>query len=313
MCNIVFSTPSDDFFGEALEVYLRNPWLTYGLVLHRYREHGFRGPKVLDVMDERALTVLEIRDLCWFLLWNGENEYATALPDPTRDWHAFLNVVGTALARERPHWNPVMKAVMPWINLAHLQALYGGRVHVPPMFPSSQHAPTPFPSQQSSSSFQQPSMPSPPQQQQQHAQTYPQSHFQQHATPRPTHQDGTVTTNRNDLLVAVDQTWAKQPPTYATPKPIEILLETVGGTFALVPSHAYFATKYHPFAREALQSGKYDVIKRAVRKMRFFLHPDRLPKDLNESQSLLCRTLWDKISEAWEVYDSNNNDNATTY
>ena len=28
----------DDWFGESLEVYLRNPWLCYGLPLHRFRE-----------------------------------------------------------------------------------------------------------------------------------------------------------------------------------------------------------------------------------------------------------------------------------
>ena len=277
-------------------MYLRNPWLTYGLVLHRYREHGFRGPEVLDVMDERALTVPEIRELCWFLLWN--NDDPATLPDPVRDWPAFLNAVGAAQSRERPHWNSVTKTVMPWINLAHLHALYG-RASVPPVFPSSHPVPPPFPSQQSSS-FQQPSTPPP-----HFSQTSPQSHFQQRATP-PAPQGSAVTPNRNDLLVAVNQTWAKQPPTYTTPKPIEELLETVGSTFILVPSHTYFTTKYHPFAREALQSGGYDVIKRAVRKMRLFLHPDRLPKDLNESQSLLCRTLWDQISEAWECYDNNN-------
>lgn len=39
----------------------------------------------------------------------------------------------------------------------------------------------------------------------------------------------------------------------------------------------------------------------AVRKMKFFLHPDKLPHDLTEQQALLCRTLWDVITEAWDA------------
>ena len=30
----------DDFVGEAIEIYQFNPWLTYGLPLHRAREFG---------------------------------------------------------------------------------------------------------------------------------------------------------------------------------------------------------------------------------------------------------------------------------
>ena len=277
-------------------MYLRNPWLTYGLVLHRYREHGFRVP-VLDAIDERALTVYEIRDLCLFLFGD-----LVSLPDPGSDWNNFLTTLGAGMARERPHWNSVTKTVLPWINLSHLHAVYG-RSSVPVYYSSHVRVPASF----SQPSFQQQFMPS--QQQQQHSFRQAQAHQQSVLDPLQTtvgpHK--TPASGNNDLLVAVNQTWAKQPPTYVAPKPIDELLGAVGVTFALVPAHSYFATKYHPFAPEALRSGGYDVVKRAVRKMRLFLHPDRLPKDLNEQQSLLCRTLWDNISEAWELYDTNRN------
>jgi len=36
---------------------------------------------------------------------------------------------------------------------------------------------------------------------------------------------------------------------------------------------------------------------KAVRKAKFFLHPDKLPKDLTDNQSTLFKTLWDVIHE----------------
>lgn len=37
---------------QAMEVYLHNPWLTYGVGLHRLREAGF-APEIMDDLDER--------------------------------------------------------------------------------------------------------------------------------------------------------------------------------------------------------------------------------------------------------------------
>jgi len=295
-------------------VYLRNPWLTYALVLHRYREHGFRLP-VLDTIDERALTVHEIRDLCHFL-------FDVPLPDPSVDWDVFLRAVAAAMARERPHWNPVTQRAAPWIDLTHLDAVYGHHRRSPqPQHPFAGSATaTPFGAPYSSSSSpsfgsQQPA----PQQRQAQQPMYdtpqPATHTgwppQQPASFSSTFATSKPQSNPKDLVRAVEQTWAKQPPDFSTTKSIVELLGTLDNAtvFALVDPHPHFETKFHPFSKQALQSGGYDVVKRAVRKMRFFLHPDRLPKDLNEPQALLCRTLWDVISEAWDLYDSNNKAN----
>jgi hypothetical protein len=44
------------------QVHEHNPWLAYGEALHRVREFG-AAPKILDLLDERALHPAEARDL----------------------------------------------------------------------------------------------------------------------------------------------------------------------------------------------------------------------------------------------------------
>jgi len=147
------------------------------------------------------------------------------------------------------------------------------------------------------------------------------------------------------LKLAISKQWAKQPPAFTINKPIAELLGTVDVTFPLVDPHEYFQEKYHPFSAQALKSGDEAVLKRgtflkdchgliglfvcvrvmynaflsnllsryiarilyyiAVRKMKFFLHPDKTPKTFNEQQSLLCKTLWDVTAEAWEAHGGN--------
>jgi hypothetical protein len=45
------------------------------------------------------------------------------------------------------------------------------------------------------------------------------------------------------------------------------------------------------------------LLKKAVKKLRFFLHPDKLPKDLNEEQTFMCKMLWDIANDAWEEHN----------
>lgn len=46
-----------------------------------------------------------------------------------------------------------------------------------------------------------------------------------------------------------------------------------------------------------------EKLKKAVRKIRFFLHPDKLPKDLNPEQAFMVKMLWDVTSDAWEEFE----------
>jgi hypothetical protein len=111
----------DDFCGEAAEIYEHNPWMNYGLPLHRLREMGFHD-RVLDMIDERPLTKGEIRDFC--LLLFGVDK-CDALPDPGIDWDGFVARVKELLSTEELQWNPMKKKLMPWINLKKLEKQYG--------------------------------------------------------------------------------------------------------------------------------------------------------------------------------------------
>jgi hypothetical protein len=111
----------DDFCGEAAEIYEHNPWMNYGLPLHRLREMGFHD-RVLDMIDERPLTKGEIRDFC--LLLFGVDK-CDALPDPGIDWDGFVARVKELLSTEELQWNPMKKKLMPWIDLKKLNKQYG--------------------------------------------------------------------------------------------------------------------------------------------------------------------------------------------
>lgn len=296
----------DDFYGESLEVYLRNPWLCYALVLHRFRELGLSSHiTVLDVLDERALTVTELCDFLQFL-------FGIPFPPPNQtQWPAFLQTIQQCMARERPHWNPVLKQTTPWIDVALLMRMYGplvmgSAVPTSPSFtqrqqqepqPASVSGKTPFASPPRSP------------QQQPHYQAQQPQHNQQNQVPTttslirptPSHQKPTTVTQLN---TALEQTWSKLPPTFAQIKPLAELLATSHETFTLLPAsqrHAYF-DKFHRFSPDALAASNPKVLQKAVRKVRLFLHPDKLPADLNEMQQALCRTLWDVISEAWNAF-----------
>lgn len=253
----------DDFMGEAVEVYLRNPWLTYGIPLHRYREMGIR-INVLDSLDERALTPHEIRDLCLFL-FHPAQQPPVQYPDPILDWNGFLQVVSQVMAREQLQWNPVTKSVTPWFNLNLLHSLYGA-----PAMPTSSTPSATTPQQQHQHQGQQQK----PQHQYQYQAGNAPSQQPIHQQPQqpqkmtPAQPSGmALSTKIQDpakLNHYITVTWAKQPPRYDSTKPIAELLGTVDSTFSLVDHHEYFQEKFTPFSKEALSSGGEAVLKRGT-------------------------------------------------
>ena len=75
-----------------------------------------------------------------------------------------------------------------------------------------------------------------------------------------------------------------------------------------VAAHAYFA-KFTPITRNELivsaAMGNHpdeNKLKKAVRKVRVFLHPDKLPRDLSSDQAFTARMLWDITSDSWEEF-----------
>lgn len=108
--------------------------------------------------------------------------------------------------------------------------------------------------------------------------------------------------------------WALQPPQLQTLRQIIDLLCSIHAVFPPafgVAAHDYFK-KWKPIAQTDLvpigAAPDKEKLKKAVRKLRFFLHPDKLPKDLNEEQTFLAKMLWDISSDAWEEYQKHQSD-----
>ena len=141
------------------------------------------------------------------------------------------------------------------------------------------------------------------QQQQQQGHSAASEKYAQMANQRD---DGQATTTRikHDILIH----WALQPPQLQMLRPIDALVTSIHTVFppALgVPGHEYF-TKWTPFTRNELvdDNGRPDdgKLKKAVRKLRFFLHPDKLPRDLSAEQKFMVKMLWDVTNDAWEEF-----------
>ena len=283
----------DDYWGEALEVYLHNPWLTYGLGLHRLREAGMAW-MLIDYVDERPLTMDELYTFCKsFLLGqsNGCGMTGVELPDPRTNWNMFLQGLSKLLEKERQQWNPVLGRLAPWINVTKLNSMYGGvqqqfHYHQQPQYapqsnPNRTSVPFPIPtntyatkqSQQSPPNFNHTPMP----QQQFSQQPQPNSHSEtkpcpvdpkNHCIPPQSKSAANVSTanTNSSLKQQILRQWALQSPQYKTFHPLPHLLVTVPMTFKLdnVEHHKYFG-KWKPFTREAFGDGaQEEVLKRGM-------------------------------------------------
>ncbi len=107
--------------------------------------------------------------------------------------------------------------------------------------------------------------------------------------------------------------WALQPPTMQTLRPIDMLVTTIHGVFppALgVVGHEYF-TRWKPVTPADIgasvgSTADSEKLNKVIKKIRFFLHPDKLPRDLNSEQQFMCKMLWDITSDAWEEFQKRN-------
>ena len=126
-----------------------------------------------------------------------------------------------------------------------------------------------------------------------------------------------INIKRNILI-----SWALIPPQYNMLKPIDQLLmsiQKVFPPFSNVPSHDYFM-KWKIITRDELHNKTSSLewsnnhvpdenkLKKAHRKLRVLLHPDRLPKDLDVKQKFVCKMLWDVSNDAYEEYMKNKDD-----
>ena len=108
----------DDYVSEGQEIYKINPWLTYGLPLHRMREMGFYH-RIFDLLDEQPLSKSDVRDFVHLLFGPFDT------PDPDLDWDQFCTAVQHIQQQQQYNkvlqWNPVLQKLMPWIDIRKLR------------------------------------------------------------------------------------------------------------------------------------------------------------------------------------------------
>lgn len=106
----------DDLEGEAKEIYNNgNRWLVYSPLLHRIREGG-TFMKVLDLVDERVLTPMEICLLCQLLLRQEPDER----PLPS-DPHEFCRSVRERLPSLPLVYDPRRKRMSPPVLIEEIE------------------------------------------------------------------------------------------------------------------------------------------------------------------------------------------------
>ena len=127
----------DDYLGEAKEINKYNPWLTYGLPLHRCREMGFHD-KLLDMLDERKLTLDEVSQFARLLLVGESSSpsvpttaksMSSMLTDAHADWDGFVRDLNEMLSANDLTYHPIRKRLRPWIDIAILERSYGPKSH----------------------------------------------------------------------------------------------------------------------------------------------------------------------------------------
>ena len=113
---------------------------------------------------------------------------------------------------------------------------------------------------------------------------------------------GTLPTIKHGILVE----WALQPPSMQILRPIEVLVTTIHTVFPPkfgVPGHEHFARWKVVTLPEVLAGPGQpddDKLNKVVKKLRFLLHPDKLPRDLSDEQQYMCKILWDITHDAFE-------------
>lgn len=111
----------DDLVGDAKQVVLKNPWLTYNDALHKMREFG-ASMKEMDLIDESKLSSEQMRLMCATLLFDGKKN---SLPHPDENWHGFVATLSSRMRSERQQpFCPITKKVKPWIDIKILTEQY---------------------------------------------------------------------------------------------------------------------------------------------------------------------------------------------
>jgi len=227
----------------------------------------------------------------------------------------FLRKISVLNQKEVKQWNPVKKKFTPWIDIYQLQKMYEKEQNVDTanhpfqnngQQQQQQQYSQPFTNVPNTRNYQQQSTTAPnypsayPRQQTPSQSTTPTAAAAPVAAPETAPPLDEASIKRNLLM-----TWALQAPAHQELKPITHLLATIQIAFPPafgVGEHSYFQ-KWKALSLEGLSSGGQSVTKRAHRKAKFLLHPDKLPKDLTETQQVVCKLIWDILADAWGIYE----------
>lgn len=114
----------DDYTAEAKEISAMNPWINYGLQIHRVREFG-NHERIFDLIDEQPFSRSEVRDYC-SLLFGVEN--FDGVPDPAIHWKEFLRQLERVVEADGVTWNPLKRRLKPWVNTKKLNRIHGRRI-----------------------------------------------------------------------------------------------------------------------------------------------------------------------------------------
>ena len=106
---------------KAMEIQLHNPWLTYGMGLHRLREAGLLS-NAFDFLDEHPFTLDQLHEFC-IALFIGDKS-GIKLPHPRESRTSFFQTLKMLVDKEEMQWNPVRKKMMPWMDMARLEAIH---------------------------------------------------------------------------------------------------------------------------------------------------------------------------------------------
>ena len=211
-------------------------------------------------------------------------------------------------------WNKMQQPTYPQQpQQAHFQRPQppptGGQYHPTAQKYPKQQTPTGYPGQK------QPQIPNAQQEKASHpahqrTATPPQPPPMTQTPPPHTNEEFSGSTLKKNVLIQ----WGLHPPNMQVLNPVDQLLCSIHNVFPPsfgVASHEYFSG-WKAISRSELVSSagipEESKLKKSVRKVRFFLHPDKLPKDLTEDQSFLCKLLWDVINDAFEEYKRSKED-----
>jgi len=122
-----------------------------------------------------------------------------------------------------------------------------------------------------------------------------------------------ITNIKRNILVS----WALIPPNFNMLKPIDQLLSSIHEVlppFGGVKYHDYFK-RWKAVNRDEVTLGSAmghapdeTKLKKVHRKLKVFLHPDRLPKEFDVKQKFVCKMLWDVSNDALEEFLKNRED-----